>query len=89
MPVTASSLGRLSLEARQQDALSPGEPLVPAYSEALRLWERRALPSRAVVLTIDDGWYGTYKHMAPVLEQKGCRDGEDDSAALKRVRRPY
>jgi len=27
------------LETRQRDALSPGEPPAPAYSEALRLWD--------------------------------------------------
>jgi peptidoglycan/xylan/chitin deacetylase (PgdA/CDA1 family) len=27
-----------------------------------------ALPSCPVVVTIDDGWYGTYKHMLPSLE---------------------
>jgi peptidoglycan/xylan/chitin deacetylase (PgdA/CDA1 family) len=43
---------------------------VLSLDEALRLWEQKALPSNAVVLTIDDGWYGTYKHMVPVLEEK-------------------
>lgn len=39
LPFTASHLGRLSLEARQGQALSPGDPPVPAYTEALRLWD--------------------------------------------------
>lgn len=39
-PLTASaSLGRFLLEAQQRDALSPGEPTAPPYTEALRLWD--------------------------------------------------
>lgn len=29
------------------------------------------LPDRAVVLTFDDGWYGTYRHALPVLSELG------------------
>lgn len=29
------------------------------------------LPDSATILTIDDGWYGTYKHMLPALEAQG------------------
>lgn len=29
------------------------------------------LPDNATAITIDDGWYGTYKHMLPVLEKHG------------------
>lgn len=42
---------------------------VLALGEALALWEAGALPSRAVVITIDDAWYGTFKHMVPVLQR--------------------
>lgn len=30
-----------------------------------------AWPKGATVITIDDGWYGTYRHMAPVLRAHG------------------
>lgn len=42
-----------------------GYPVVPlqALTDGL---ER--LPDNATIITIDDGWYGTYKHMLPVLE---------------------
>lgn len=39
VPFTPSSLRRLSPEAWQQDAFSPGEPTAPAFREALRLWD--------------------------------------------------
>ncbi len=29
------------------------------------------LPDSSLVITIDDGWYGTYKHMLPALEAAG------------------
>lgn len=29
----------------------------------------RQTPPNAVVITIDDGWYGTYRHMIPVIRQ--------------------
>lgn len=39
--------------------------------EALDLLKRGALPNCAVVITIDDGWYGTYRIMVPVLHRHG------------------
>ena len=32
---------------------------------------RKALPNDAVVITIDDGWFGTFAHMVPALRQHG------------------
>jgi peptidoglycan/xylan/chitin deacetylase (PgdA/CDA1 family) len=29
------------------------------------------LPGCATVVTIDDGWYGTYKFMGPILKEHG------------------
>lgn len=37
--------------------------------EALRLLRADALPPRAVVVTIDDGWATTYTQMVPILER--------------------
>lgn len=44
-----------------------GYPVLP-LSEALRRLDDGTLPSSAVVITIDDGWYGTYRFMVPELE---------------------
>jgi len=38
-------------------------------SEAVDRLYSRTLPTNAVVITIDDGWYGTYKYMLPVFEE--------------------
>lgn len=38
-------------------------------NEALQLLAKGNLPAGATVITIDDGWWGTYSVMAPVLEQ--------------------
>jgi peptidoglycan/xylan/chitin deacetylase (PgdA/CDA1 family) len=32
---------------------------------------RKALPNDAVVITIDDGWFGTFAHMVPALHEHG------------------
>lgn len=45
-----------------------GYPVVP-LSSVIEADSFKALPNCAVVLTIDDGWYGTYLHMLPVLEK--------------------
>lgn len=39
--------------------------------EALSRLDAGSLPDNAVVITIDDGWYGTYKHMVPALAASG------------------
>ncbi len=39
-----------------------------AAAEAL---QQGTLPDRSVVLTFDDGWYGTYRHALPVLRELG------------------
>lgn len=43
-----------------------GYPVVPLQSLIDGL---EKLPDNATAITIDDGWYGTYKHMLPVLEE--------------------
>lgn len=43
-------------------------PIVPLQSLTDDI---EKLPDSATVITIDDGWYGTYKHMLPVLETHG------------------
>jgi hypothetical protein len=39
VPFTPASLRQIVPEAPQPDAFSPGEPTVPAFREALRLWD--------------------------------------------------
>lgn len=43
-----------------------GLPVLP-LGEALQRLRQGSLPRCAVTITIDDGWYGTYKHMLPAL----------------------
>lgn len=55
--------------ARRMALLSQwGYPVVPLNSLTDGV---EKLPDNATVITIDDGWYGTYKHMLPVLEAHG------------------
>lgn len=42
---------------------------VLSLTEAVDRANDRSLPPDSVVITIDDGWYGTYKHMLPVLQE--------------------
>lgn len=45
-------------------------PVLP-LAEALRALDAEKLPPASVVITIDDGWYGTFSYMVPeVLRQK-------------------
>lgn len=43
-------------------------PILP-LNEALRFLRNGIMPAGATVITIDDGWYGTYSAMLPVLER--------------------
>jgi peptidoglycan/xylan/chitin deacetylase (PgdA/CDA1 family) len=40
-------------------------------ADAARRFREGTLPPAAVVITIDDGWLGTYRHMVPVLTEHG------------------
>jgi len=44
---------------------------VLSLDEGLRRLREGTLPARAVVITIDDGFYSSYAHMLPVLEEYG------------------
>lgn len=52
--------------ARMQFLDRGGYKVLP-LEEALERLESSTLPSGATVITIDDGWYGTYRHQIPVL----------------------
>ena len=45
-------------------------PVVP-LGEALENLEQGTLRKNATVITIDDGWYGTFKLQYPVLRKHG------------------
>lgn len=44
-----------------------GYPIL-TLEQAVEALKRGDLPPGATVITIDDGWYGTYRHMLPTLE---------------------
>lgn len=44
---------------------------VLALDEALARWRGGALPARPVVITLDDGWVGSARHMLPALRAHG------------------
>ncbi|HRK18190.1 MAG TPA: polysaccharide deacetylase family protein [Hyphomicrobiaceae bacterium] len=46
-----------------------GYPVISLDDAIDCLTTGRAPPPNAVVITIDDGWYGTFAHMLPVLKQ--------------------
>jgi len=46
-----------------------GYPVLPLEEAVARL-KAGTLPPAATVITIDDGWYGTYKHMIPALKAR-------------------
>jgi peptidoglycan/xylan/chitin deacetylase (PgdA/CDA1 family) len=47
-----------------------GYPVV-SLDEAIRCLDQGNWPKLATVITIDDGWFGTYKIMAPILQEHG------------------
>jgi peptidoglycan/xylan/chitin deacetylase (PgdA/CDA1 family) len=57
---------------RQLDAiLQLGYPVLPLAEVVERLRHSKSLPPDCTVLTIDDGWSGTYRIMAPALKRRG------------------
>ena len=55
-------------EARLAYLVKRGYPVIP-LDEALAGRHNGGLPANATVITIDDGWYGTYRLMVPLLQQ--------------------
>lgn len=53
--------------ARMAFLARAGYPLLP-LGEAVEKLKAGSLPAGATAITIDDGWYGTYRHMLPALE---------------------
>lgn len=57
-------------ERRLQTLRDQGFPVLE-LGEALRRQEQGTLPDNAVVITIDDGFYSTYRHAVPALQKHG------------------
>ncbi len=55
--------------SRRMSKLNKMGVVVLPLAEALSRQQQGSLPNTPVVLTIDDGWYGTYLHMLPALER--------------------
>lgn len=55
---------------RMQKIKKMGLPVI-GLNKALVDRDKGDLPDCSVVITIDDGWYGTYLHMLPELEKNG------------------
>src|SRR6056297_2822334 len=61
---------RSTFESRINFLEANGYQFLP-FAESLRRMEEDSLPSFPVTLTIDDGWYGTYSEIVPVLLRHG------------------
>jgi peptidoglycan/xylan/chitin deacetylase (PgdA/CDA1 family) len=62
---------RAATFAMRLDHLLSARYPVLSLDEALERLGERTLPRAAVVITIDDGWYGTLREMAPALAHRG------------------
>ncbi|HEY9547911.1 MAG TPA: polysaccharide deacetylase family protein [Kiloniellaceae bacterium] len=63
-------MSKETFAARMDFLARRGYPVV-ALDAAVAALPRGDWPRRATVVTIDDGWFGTYRQMAPVLETRG------------------
>jgi peptidoglycan/xylan/chitin deacetylase (PgdA/CDA1 family) len=67
----AMFIGQETFRRRLQTIRRLGYPVI-SLSDAVRaLRGETAAPDAAVVITIDDGWYGTYADMLPALREHG------------------
>ena len=57
--------------ARRMQFLADRGYRVVELDNALNALSRGTLPDFATAITIDDGWYGTYRVMSPILERHG------------------
>src|SRR3546814_19728020 len=63
-------MSKATFAARMDFLARRGYPVI-ALDAAVTALPRGDWPRRATVVTIDDGWFGTYRQMAPVLEARG------------------
>lgn len=61
---------RSTFASRMQHLADRGYPVI-SLDDALDRLKRKALPRCATVVTIDDGWYSTYRIIAPILQHHG------------------
>ena len=61
---------RETFRGRLARLVRDGYPVLP-LGDAVERLRRGTLPPCAVAITIDDGWYGTYRDMAPALAEHG------------------
>lgn len=60
-----------TFRARMQLIDRLGLKVIPLQHAVDALSGKGEAPENAVVITIDDGWYSTYRHMMPVLREHG------------------
>lgn len=63
-------MSKETFSARMHFLAREGYPVL-SLDEAVTGLEQGAWPKSATVITIDDGWFGTYKVMAPILREHG------------------
>ena len=59
-----------TFERRMRHLQQAGYPVLP-LDEAIQRLRDGTLPSGATAITIDDGWYGTFRIMQPILRACG------------------
>jgi len=63
-------MSKETFAARMRFLMQHGYPVI-SLTDAIAGLPEGDWPNRATVITIDDGWYGTYREMAPVLREQG------------------
>src|SRR3546814_16931772 len=63
-------MSKETFAARMNFLARRGYPVI-ALDAAVAALPRGDWPRRATVVTVDDGWFGSYLQMAPVLEARG------------------
>lgn len=63
-------MSKETFAARMEFLARQGYPVLKLEEVVERL-EQGDWPPAATVITIDDGWFGTYRIMAPILQQRG------------------
>ncbi len=70
-PGDAMFMRAQSFERRLEHILDLGLDVVTLEDVVSALKGERKLPSNSIAITIDDGWYGTYRYMLPALLHHG------------------
>ena len=70
-PGDAMFIGKETFRRRLRTIQRLGYPVVPLADAVRALHGEGTVPGGSVVITIDDGWYGTYADMLPALREAG------------------